>query len=210
MSKETKKIASVEAAKIALISAVIMAVFGAITAAINAYADYKSNREQIELPIFATQTAEARLTKSTPAASTPSLTRLTAVSPAPTLASSTVTATPLSPLATETRIPTINELTLEITWVSPAQVTAISRWTNLPPKDNLYLMTFAFNRYFAPILISESSGERNITINSGITEIAIVEMTGATTMGFPASGVEVGDPNIIIHVLIQKPIPPKK
>lgn len=66
MSKEPKKFATVEAAKIALISTVTVAVIGLMTAGINAYANYMSNRTQIELPIIYTQTAEARLTAIAP------------------------------------------------------------------------------------------------------------------------------------------------
>ena len=59
MSK--KNIASIESAKIALYGTIIVAIIGIITAIVNSYSNYMSNKVQVELPIFTTQTAEARI-----------------------------------------------------------------------------------------------------------------------------------------------------
>lgn len=108
-------------------------------------------------------------------------------------------------------LPSTNtEITLDIAWTSEEnQIKAT--WENLPSKDNLYLITYAYssNKYFSPFAISTKSGERTITISKSITEIAIVALTGATTETFPTTGVEKGNAEIAVDVLIQKSIPTK-
>lgn len=64
-----KESAPVEAAKVALYGTIIMAVIGVITAVVTSYSTYMSNRVQVELPITATQTAEARSVAETQTAS---------------------------------------------------------------------------------------------------------------------------------------------
>ena len=91
MSKEPKIFETIEAAKIALISALIVALIGVITAGINAYGNYLSNRAQIELPILATQTAEARLTSVAPS-QTPTAILTSTITP--TITSSLLSASP--------------------------------------------------------------------------------------------------------------------
>lgn len=61
-NKEPKKIASVEAQKVAIIGAIIVAVLGLVGVGINAYATYLSGITEVQIPIYATQTAEAKLT----------------------------------------------------------------------------------------------------------------------------------------------------
>ncbi len=107
MSKEPKKFATVEAAKIALYSALIVAVFGAITAGINSYSNYMSSRVQVEFPIFATQTAEAKLTLAS-LSQTPIIIQTSTFTP--TITETSIPATPTleeaSPIPTNTNRPT--------------------------------------------------------------------------------------------------------
>lgn len=102
-------------------------------------------------------------------------------------------------------VPSLPSPTLEITWISENQVKV--EWAKINLIDNLYLMTVVGKRYYAPIPISESSGERIVTVNSGITDIAIVVLKGVIPAIFPDNGIEQGSSGITIEAQIQKPIP---
>ncbi|MBP6210843.1 MAG: hypothetical protein KA473_15530 [Anaerolineales bacterium] len=65
MSKKKVSSPTTESTKIALYSAVIVAIIGTITATVNSYSNYVSNKVQIVLPIAATQTAEAKISAET-------------------------------------------------------------------------------------------------------------------------------------------------
>jgi hypothetical protein len=183
MSKEPKKFATVEAAKIALISALIVAVFGAITAGVNAYANYMSNRVQIELPILATQTAEARLTEvsgifnMTQSAIVPSATLPPSLTntetPTPTF-TPTITPSPtLLPSKTPTKSPTSTPTIAPIVFRG-LDKNCISKtyWNPTPvfPSDNLTLDKNSCWNLTSWGIISENQSLKFVVSNDIINE----------------------------------------